>query len=306
MGNVKGIIYTILASVSFGLLPIFTMLTYGTGMSVSSVLFWPGLIGSIVLYAYLRFKKVSLAVTARQLILLVFLGAVGKFVTTVFLFLAYDSVGVGVSVAIHFTYPAIVTVMALVFFHEKLSVKKLISLCLSIGGIYYLTANSQVDINMFGAVFAFLSAVTFTLYILGMASKEFKKLNDEVAILYITAVTVILAPLYGVVNQEPFWTINPMGFIYVTFMGVFLTVIAFALLAKGISLLGSITASILCTLEPIVGIALGVIVLHETVTLSTFIGSVMVIISVLIIAFSQDNQASEEDVEMRKMSSEIL
>lgn len=295
MGKTKGIIYTILASVSFGLIPIFTMLAYGTGMSVASILFWPGLIGSVVLYVYIRIKKIPLAITLKQLLLLALLGSVGKFLTTFFLFFAYNNIGVGVSTAIHFTYPAIVTVLAIVFFHEKLNIKKIISLCLSISGIYYLTANSQTAINMAGVVFAFLSAATFTFYMLGMVSEEFKNLNTEVGILYITIATVVLAPIYGLIKHDPFWTINFMGFIYATIIGVFLTIIAFILLSKGVRALGSITASILCTLEPIVGITLGVIILNEKMTMSTFIGSTMVIISVLIIAFTQEEPSSEAE-----------
>jgi drug/metabolite transporter (DMT)-like permease len=305
MEKTKGIIYTILASVSFGLIPIFTMLAYGTGMSVASVLFWPGLIGSVVLFLYIKTKKIPLAITVKQLVLLALLGSTGKFLTTFFLFFAYDNIGVGVSTAIHFTYPAMVTVLALVFLHEKINTKKIISLCLSVGGIYYLTANSQTDINIAGVVYAFLSAATFTFYMLGMASDEFKKLDAEVGILYITIATVILAPIYGVLKHEQFWSINLMGFIYVMVIGVLLTVVAFILLSKGVSALGSITASILCTLEPIVGIGLGILVLHEQMTMSIFIGSAMVIISVLIIAFTQEDQPCVDE-SMIQATNELL
>ncbi|SHJ85664.1 EamA domain-containing membrane protein RarD [Dethiosulfatibacter aminovorans DSM 17477] len=292
----KGIIYTITSSVAFGILPIFVMLAYDAGMSVSTMLFLTALVATITLYVYLKINRIPFTINLKQVRILTIIAVFGNFATSLFLYLAYERIGVGITTAIHFSYPAIVTALAVIFYREKLNFKKAISLLISIMGICILSFEPKMNLNVLGIIFAILSAFSFSSYIFGFANIEVKKLNSVVSIFYMCSISSIFGLVYGLIQQDQFMIMSKSGFGYVFIISVFLTALPFVLLSKGVGILGSITAAIISTSEPIIGIALGVIILNETITTFTVTGSVLVIISVLVTAFSTSNENDESDV----------
>ena len=60
MKNYKGIIYAILASVAFGLMPIFAKNAYIHGSNSATVLIYRFSIAAVLLFIYLNFKNINL------------------------------------------------------------------------------------------------------------------------------------------------------------------------------------------------------------------------------------------------------
>jgi drug/metabolite transporter (DMT)-like permease len=73
------------------------------------------------------------------------------------------------------------------------------------------------------------------------------------------------------------------GIFYMVMVSIFCTAIALILFAKGVNMIGPTSASILSTLEPIVGIVASFLVLKEPLSWQIIFGSALVIASVMLI-----------------------
>ena len=67
MGRFKGIIYGMATSVTFGLIPLFTLPLIGKGMVYDSILFYRFLFASIALASVMAAKKESFRIDLRDL-----------------------------------------------------------------------------------------------------------------------------------------------------------------------------------------------------------------------------------------------
>ena len=118
--NLKGFAYGIATSVTFGLIPLFTLPLMEKGMRFDSILFYRFLFAAIALSGMLLAKKESFRTEMRNLPILILLGA---FYTgsAMFLFWGYNFMAAGIATTLHFTYPIFVTLFMLFVFKEKTS-----------------------------------------------------------------------------------------------------------------------------------------------------------------------------------------
>ena len=116
-----GFIDAIISSVSYGLYPLFAILLYNTGSSVSNSLFYRYLFAFLIyLYILKVHKKINLSVTVKEFIILFFVGITFA-VSSIALFAALKYIDSGIACTIVFVYPVIVALIMTLFFHEKLT-----------------------------------------------------------------------------------------------------------------------------------------------------------------------------------------
>lgn len=104
MNSLKGIFYGIVTSVTFGLIPLFTLPLMQKGMEFDSILFYRFLFATLALGGMMKLKKESFRIERRDIPMLILLGF---FYTgsAMFLFWGYNFMGAGVATTLHFTYP---------------------------------------------------------------------------------------------------------------------------------------------------------------------------------------------------------
>ena len=118
MSRFKGIFYGMATSVTFGLIPLFTLPLIGKGMAYGSILFYRFLFASIALAAVMLVKKESFRVELRDLPVFVMLSFFYTY-SSLFLLCGYGYMGAGVATTLHFTYPVFVTLLMFLLFREK-------------------------------------------------------------------------------------------------------------------------------------------------------------------------------------------
>src|SRR5665647_2562857 len=132
MDKTKGILYIILSACAFGIMPILAKLSYIGGANTYTTLFLRFFFAAIMLLYYLKSKGISMKLTRKQLFLVLIIGVFGFTLTTSSLFMSYNYISIGMASMIFYTYPSIVTLLAHMFYKEKIYKRKIISLLISL------------------------------------------------------------------------------------------------------------------------------------------------------------------------------
>ena len=110
MNKVNGLLYGLLSSASFGLIPLFTIPAMQAGMQFESILFYRFLFACLALGGILLVNGQSFRIK-RQDIPSLFLLALLYLMSAVFLFWGYKFMASGVATTIHFMYPVLTTLI---------------------------------------------------------------------------------------------------------------------------------------------------------------------------------------------------
>lgn len=285
--KIQGTIYAFISACAFGFIPIFARFAYNTGITPVTVIFLRFLFSIIILLFYFLINKIDFRIEKKLLPQFAFLGIIGNGATGITLFLSYNYISSGLSTVIHFIYPAIVTLLSIVFFKEKINLRKIISLVFCIAGVYVLIGFSAVKLDIRGVALSLASGVLYSIYILGIDHSDIRKVDTLVITFYVLIFSLIGALTFGIIDNSISFNFHPQGYIYVVALSLICTIIALSIFAKAIMMIGSSNASILSTLEPITSIILSTIIFGESITINTILGSVLIISSVYILIISK-------------------
>ena len=305
MKSYKGIIYAILASAAFGLMPIFAKFAYLHGSNSNTVLFFRFTIAALILLIYLAINKVSIKVNKKQFIILSIIGLIGYTITTQTLFMSYNYLNVGLATTLHFVYPAFVCILEYLFFKKNMSRNKVLSLIFAGVGVYALIAFENNTLSTLGLFLAVFSGLSYGINIILLSLKELENLDNIVITMYVTFGASIGMFIYGESTGSLITKISLELVIAYIFIAVISTIIAMVLLLKGIELIGPSSASILGTFEPIVSIIMGAFVFGEAITFSLFLGGALILTSTIILARDKSSNETTQEAISSKINRKI-
>lgn len=176
--------------------------------------------------------------------------------------------------------------MAYFIYHEMLQFYKWIALLISLAGIYLIADPTGNTFSWPGVGLAISSAMFFAIYVLSINHPQLKKIDSLVLAFYACLIASVTSLVVLVVQGNWPLTITLEGLYYTGLVSFFCTALALIFFIQGVQIIGSANASILSTLEPVVSLAAGVIVLHEPLTWFTLLGSALIIIAVILIGCS--------------------
>lgn len=295
MKNYKGIIYAILASVAFGLMPIFAKIAYKNGSNPTSVLFFRFILASIILFIYLRLNKISIKISKKGFIFLFLTGFIGYTITTQTLFISYNYLNVGLATTLHFIYPVFVCIFEYFLFKKLMTKNKIIALILSGLGIYSLIAFENNSLSTLGLTLAIISGITYGINVIMLSLKEISNIDNRVVTMYLTFSSACGMFLYGIIDNSLSFNFNFNLLVNYILIAVVSTILSIILLLKGIKIIGASSASILGTFEPIVSILMGAVIFREKLTFALVIGTFFIVISTIILA-KEKNEKYDKDI----------
>ncbi len=287
MKKIDGIIYTVVSSAAFGVMPILAKIAYKGGANATTVLFLRFFIATLIILLYIVVTKKDFKLNKSQLIHIIFLAIIGYTGTSYALFLSYNYISVGLATILHFVYPVIVTAFSVILYKEKLHLSKILALILSVIGIYLLVDSGSASLNFKGVWLALISGFFYAYYIVGVAHSEVSKIDTFVLTFYLAFIAALSIFIVGMVNGQLDFNIKPYSFLASGSIALVSTVLALTMFLKGIKIIGPSSAAILSTLEPIVSIILGVIILSEKLSFTIVIGCVLILFSVIILTLGQ-------------------
>ena len=300
--KLKGIILTMISSITFGFAFTLGPMTYGAGGSNPVTLtFLRNFLSLPFLLLIALFLKIDLRITKNQLKHLIILGFIGSSTTTLMLNIAFSHIDVGIVTPIHFTYPIFVTLGCVLFFHEKLSKQKIIALVIAMSGIgcFFIESLNSASFNsstLIGLILAVASGVFFAFYIIFMDRSGLKSESPFKITFYVAITSSIAMFLYGTsTNQLALSSLTTKSWIISSVFAFLCTVVALSLLQVGIKHIGASEAAVISTFEPITSVVFGVLLLNERITLLKIVACILIFVGVLILSFSKNNTSEIKD-----------
>lgn len=285
-GRLKGIIYALISSGTFGLIPLFSIpLMTDAHMGVSTILFYRYFFSCIAVVILCYIYKVNLKINPKVGLKVFFLSLMYS-LTALGLILSYNYLPSGMSTTIHFLYPMVVVFFMAIFFKEKISLKLIMAAIVAIAGVGFLSFGDGGSVSRKGLLLAFSTIFTYGAYITGLNMKGVKEIDPKAMTFHATLVATFL---YGGISLST-GSIAPIPDIAAAtnliMLALFPTVVSILTLVLAVKYAGSTITSILGASEPMVATIIGITVFSERFTLYSFIGLTIIIAAVTYVVIS--------------------
>lgn len=173
-----------------------------------------------------------------------------------------------------FTFPLFLALLEPLLLKEKWRAMNLITSICILGGILLIVPDFRFENqNTRGVLWGLLSSVTLSLMLL--MTRRFVRSYDSITIsLYksITA-TVLLLPFFYSISFE--WTGREVGLI--ALLGIVFTALPYLLITNSLRTLNAHSVGLIISLEPIYGIVLALVFLHEIPAPRTIMGGILIL-----------------------------
>lgn len=283
--NTKGILNGVIASVSYGMNPLFALPLYAQGIEVNSVLFYRYFFAVVIYFLWLKcVKKISLKIAKSELVPLFFLGIFFS-LSSLTLFESFHYIEAGIACTILFIYPVIVALIMAIFFKEKITKTVVFAIFLTSIGIALLYKGKPDSVlSLKGVAIVLASAFLYAFYIVGVKSiKAIKSMNSAKLSFYVMlfGLLVYVVNLKFCTNLQGLTTIT--AWLFVIGLAIFPTIISLETIGIAIKLIGSTNTAILGALEPLTAIFFGILFFNESLTLRISIGVILILFGVFLI-----------------------
>lgn len=208
--------------------------------------------------------------------------------------------GAAVATVMAFSSPAMTAILSRIVHKETFSNIKIISILLSIVGIIFVSGaynTATWNLNPLGIIFGLLTGLMFAVYNLQGKAAADRHIDSWTALLYSFAWATVFLFFFNIGNDlfitrkplfaDMLWlgtSISGWGILF--FLGVVPTLGGFGLYTLSIRYLSPTTANLIATLEPAFTAVWAYLFLSEILTGAQLIGSLFVLVSVLLLRFS--------------------
>lgn len=288
MNKFKGFLYGIVASSTFGLLPLFTLPVMGEGLTTFSILSYRMLFASILVAVLMLIGRVSFATNLKELRWFAVLGFL-YYGSAALLFQAYGGMASGLATTLHFMYPVSVTVIMALVYKQRPSVVTICAIILSLVGVALLCLReSSTGVSSLLSVFlVLLSGVCYAVYLVLVSTvKRINQQNSQKLTFYVlmfSGAFFMLSTLQGGGLQ-----IIPSASagINLLLMATLPTLLSNLALVRSVKNIGSTLTSVLGAMEPLTAIIVGILVFDESLRGLMIVGIILILVSVSLIVLS--------------------
>lgn len=241
------------------------------------IVFLRTLIGSILLIFLFRIsgEKFTFPKYKKDL-LFITLSGIAMGTSWMFLYEAYQQIGVGISSLIYYCGPVIVMILSPLIFKEKLTYPKIIGFLIVVAGLLLVNGNISGDnTNVWGIFCGGMSAVMyFFMVTLNKKSKQIAGMENSAIQLTVSFLTVAVFVLF---KQGLMMDLTEVNWLAVIFLGVVNTGIGCYLYFSPLSKLPVQSVAVLGYLEPLSAVIFSAVLLSERMTMIQIIGAVLII-----------------------------
>lgn len=277
-GHRRGLIEVGLASLCFGTIGLFGKAAFQVGLDVGQLLTFRFLIAGFLLGAFLLLtRRQDLWLSRRSFGLSILLGVFGYAVFASLYFLAVQGLSIALAAMLLYTYP-----FWTVLFNAGLGERLRREQWWGLGGAglgLSLLLWGQLEVHSATAVLAGIaSALTYALFVI-VSGRTLRHSSSSGSGFWIIASATL--GLYLIhqpdLSAAESWSVSTWGIICaIALIG---TVIPLVLIQAGLQKLSSTETATLSMLEPVTAALVGMIWLHETLSLRQFAGAALVLIS---------------------------
>ncbi|MDO8958250.1 MAG: DMT family transporter [Rhodocyclaceae bacterium] len=276
----QGTLWIALSAAGFGAMAIFAKLAYQDGVSLSTMLFLRFTIAGLLLAAWgmaqgMRWPR------GRDLLWLLAMGGVGYVTQAYCYFAALQHASAGMVALLLYLYPAMVTLLSALLYRRRIGAGRGWAVAVALAGTA-LTVGGDLNSAPLGIVLGIGGALVYSIYILA-GEGVMRRVPPLPAA---TVVMLAAATVYGGIafQTELALPASSSGWLAVTAIAVFSTLLAILGFLKGMEKLGATDASTLSTLEPLITLGLAALVLGEVIGGAQLAGGALILAAVVYLA----------------------
>ncbi|MCP3458978.1 DMT family transporter [Bradyrhizobium sp. CCGUVB23] len=289
--NLVGVGLAAVAAIAFSLRAIFVKLAYEdmsdpvTLLALRMIFSLPFLAAALALHH--RSSAAPAPLTRCDAMALAALGFIGYYLSSFLDMFGLQFVAAGIGRLLLFLYPTIVVIISALVLGKRISQREVVALLITYAGVA-LVLSAQFDkpnANFWlGALLVMLSAVTFSIYLVGSG-----EVVARLGSIRFTAYATAAASVYCIVQ---FLLLRPLGALVLPIrvyelalaMAVFSTVMPLFMMAEALRRIGASRVAMISALGPAATVISGYLGLDERMTWMQTIGGVLIVSGVLIVA----------------------
>lgn len=278
-----GIIAILISTLGFAFYPIFGKFVFAGGAGLTTVLFVRFLIGAMVFWGLIIWRKGITHLTKQNSLILWLLGGVVYAGQAGLYLSAVKFIPASMASLTFYVYPILVTILALVSKQERISILKVGGLLFSILGLILVLGLTFEGLNLSGILCALGAAAVYAVYIL-ISSRVINSVSPLFSSAVISSGACITYGISGLI-QGFTWNISASTWMGICGIAFFSTVIAILTFFLGLQKVGPTTASIVSTLEPVITVGLAYILLGEFLIPMQVVGAICVVLGAILAAW---------------------
>ncbi len=296
-----GIILVLIASLLWGVISLFSIPLTDYGFTALDKAFIRTLTSAIILGVVILIKDKSLfKIKLKHLPIFMITGIVGNLLTMFCYMLAIDLAGSSLAATLMYTSSVWVIIFCAIFFKEKITWQKIVSLVGVIVGCMVFALGGDVKPSTIGIIVGLLTGLCYSGFSIG------SKMGKEQG--YSSLTIVFYAFVCAAVSGAPFvnyntvavnFTTNVNSIVYFLLLSVICSTLPFFIYVIALKYLSTGTASILSTLEIVVATVVGLIFFPEGNNLGVLgvVGLCMVIIFLVFLELPIDKWVNKPNPE---------
>lgn len=284
----------LLAGMMWGVLGIFVNRLTGIGFSSVQVaaLRWISSACIVFLLVFVTDKD-KLKIRLRDIWIFALIGIGSSLAMSMFYFLSMNLTSVAVSDVLLYTSPIWVLVFSAIFFHERITPKKLCCILLAVCGCALvcgvLEQNGELW-NAKGIAFGVCSGIAYSLY--SIMGKIVLKKYDRITLL---VYNVLFAALGAILIVDIPQTVGLIGknvnsLIYILLLATVGTLFPFFFYTIGLKKTAALKAAVICCIEPVTAAAVSALFLKEPLGILQVIGIGLIVGSIVLLQIKDENR----------------
>ena len=279
----KGIIYAILATISYSSTPTFTQLGYKGGIQTNTLLFSRHLI-SLFFVLPSAIKNASYkAIGKKQLPGIIYL-CVMSIVGNVAFNYAYHYLPNMIAIAVSIAYVVFVFVIEMILGREKLNRSRGFIVCLTFLGLVIIAIPGfGGSFSMTAFIVGIFAAMQYAVTVVLLNSKHLRDVPTDIILLTGIIPIMIYSFIRCLISGEALLPGNTLQWIAIICLGTIGVIVARGLFYQSVRLIGATKASMIDSMEPFSSAVLGYFLLGQKLDIYTVAGSVLMVISILLL-----------------------
>jgi len=290
-----GSLTVVVAGSGFGLLGPLARFAYDAGFDPLSFVAWRATFGllCVLVVIWARARRGVAFVDPRRLppsdqigLVAIAASAIGL---NVAMFFAFDLTTIAIALLAFYTYPALVAVVAVALGHERLDGTRVAALVLALAGMVLvvaggLAAGGEVTIHPLGVLLGLVAAAWQVVFVT-VSRGRFTTVPAEQAMGWAIGATAVACAIATAASGGPLGVVfaQPGAMAIVAFTGIFAAGIPSILFLTGIRAIGGTRAGILMLFEPLVGVTLAALLLHEALAPVQVAGGVAILAAAILL-----------------------
>ncbi len=241
------------------------------------IVFLRTLIGSILLILLFLIGKGKFHIKAyKKDTVFIILSGIAMGTSWMFLYEAYQQIGVSLSSLLYYCGPVIVMILSPIIFREKLTAPKLLGFATVLVGIFLVNGNATGEnSNTWGLFCGAMSAVMyFFMVTLNKQSKNISGMENSVIQLAVSFLTVAV---FTGIKQGFIINVPQSAWVWILILGIVNTGIGCYLYFSPLAKLPVQTVAVCGYLEPLSAVVFAALLLGEKMTIIQIVGAVCII-----------------------------